>query len=294
MASADLLGSMCWVVPKRIGVGIIAFLFFLFGLAHLIIMIMDIVYALVGSHSVARAHACQGSACHQEWREETFTCEGFRSATFHLRYLTLGVLGPFFGALGVKALLDRSYIEMRGFATFLSLTWLLYLGCFITDVLFINLCNSYPTSILRDVVPWLPSKAMATVHALGYPTLDRLTLRTVEMALGFDIMIPYSVGVFAGLLLAAYAIANTWDLNEKMEGGPVGLGPLYLIATPADREIATITAAIAQAKAEDDTKYEFYSALGRLKDSERYPFVTTKGPQEPIGYGAVGLPMPDL
>lgn len=294
MASADLLGSMCWVIPKRIGVGMVAFLFFLLGLSHLFIMIMDIVYALVGSHSVNRAHACQGSQCHQEWREETFTCEGFRSTTFHVRYLTVGVLGPFFGAMGIKALLDRSYKEMRGFAVFLSLTWVLYLVCFITDLLFINFCNSYPTSILRDVVPWLPSKVMATVHALGYPTLDRLTIRTVESAVGFDIMVPYSIFLSAMLLLAAYLIYNTWDLNEKMEGGPVGLGPLYLIATPADREIATIAAAIAQAKAEDDTKYEFYSALGRLKDSERYPFLTARGPQEPIGYGAVGLPMPDL
>lgn len=294
MASADLLGSMCGIIPKRIGVVLVAFFFFCLGISHLMVMLVDIVYAAVGSHAVGLHRACQGSECHAEWRDELFTCNGFRGATFHVRYLTIGVLGPFFGAMGIRAVLDRNYNEMRAFVAFLGVTWLLVFGCFFTDVIYINLCHSYPTSVLRDVVGWIPREKMAQLHALGYPKLDGLSLSTIEMALEFDLMVPYSIAVVFGLLLSTYLIYCAYDLNTKMEGGPVGLGPLYLIATPADREIATISAAIKQAQAEEDTKYDFHPALGRLKDAERYPFLTTRYPQEPIGYGAVGLPQNEI
>jgi hypothetical protein len=288
MASADLLGSMCWCVPKRIGVALIAIAFLLMGLSHLMVMLVDIMYAALGANTVA-THPCQGSSCHDEWREQIFSCDGSRTNTFHVRYLTMGVLGPIFGALGIRGIIDRHFWQVKGFVVFMAAMWVLFVCCLISDLIFVGICASYPTAILRDVVPWLPPKAIAMVHALGYPSLDGLPVHTVDMALEYNLLIPY-VTVFVFLLLVAlYLIYNAHDLNEKMEGGPVGLGPLFLIATPVDREIATITSAIKQAQAEEDTKYDFHPAFNRLKDAERYPFLTAHFPQEPIGYGAVGL-----
>lgn len=290
MAAADLLGSMCWVIPKRIGVFLIALFFALVGVWHLGVMGIDIIYAFFGQSNALKAQACQGSQCHEEWRDEVFTCHGFKNTTFHIRYLTMGVLGPVFGIFGMRGVLDRHYLEMRSFCLFMVFVWGLYLGCFLTDLLYIGACGIYPTTILRDINPILNEKRMAMVRALGYVSLDGLSLEKVEMCLGFDVMPVYAILLFFGLCFFAYCIYNAFDLNSKMEGGPVGLGPLYLIATPADREIATISAAIKQAQAEEDTKYDFHSALERLKDAERYPFVTFRDPVEPIGYGAVGAP----
>jgi len=294
MASADLLGSMCGFVPKRIGVFLIALWFFGLGVWHLGVMSIDIIYAFFGQTNVGRASSCQGTVCHEEWRDEIFTCQGFRNVSFHIRYLSIGVLAPVAGICGMRGVLTRQYNEMRAFVLLLGFTWLLYIVCYGLDVTYAGFCDRYPTTILRDIGPLLSAETMAMVHALGYQSLDGLRIEKVTMAVGFDILPVYTALFVLGLVIMAYFIYNANDLNEKMEGGPVGLGPLYLITTPADREVATISAAIKQARAEEDTKYDFHSALLRLKDAERYPFVTFRDPVEPIGYGAVGSPQMEI
>merc|ERR1719281_1788652 len=51
--------------------------------------------------------SCQGSVCHEEWRESFSSCEGLYRVTYRTRYLTIGLLGPIFGLIAFQGVLSR-------------------------------------------------------------------------------------------------------------------------------------------------------------------------------------------
>merc|ERR1719161_3435851 len=95
--------------------------------------------------------SCQGSVCHEEWRDSFASCPGLYRATYRIRYLTIGILGIFFGVLGFQGVLSRSERMITSFLYFWISMTVMLLVLFIADQAYADYCGYLPRNMQLDV-----------------------------------------------------------------------------------------------------------------------------------------------
>merc|ERR1719160_1016446 len=124
-ASNVLHGEICTCLPLRPIIAIVAFVSLLVGGWHLIEVMRELIslnpseWASGNDMNAFKYPRCQLSECHEAWRDQLISCRGNRDTTFKLRYLTIGILGLFFGWIGFQGTLTRNSTMVKAFSVYL-------------------------------------------------------------------------------------------------------------------------------------------------------------------------------
>lgn len=283
------LGNIFGIIPARPCIMVFAALWFLVGLYHLVTASLVFFGLFAGSADPALAPSCQGTQCHDEWRQSFGTCQSEKRSTFLVRYLTVGVLGIAFGYLGFVGAKGRESPVVKSFAWFQFGMVALFAGALFADLMYVEVCGYMPTNMVRDIMPIIPPTMLDKMRAQGYSNIDALPVKKVKEAMGFDFVSAYAGALAVGLAVATYVAVMTLTVSDHMTGGPLGLGPLFPIATIHDREITA-----AQEKADEILNMvvnsrPHYSTFPALQDGQNFPYLSTHGSAGPsIEYGGIG------
>lgn len=277
-------------MPERTAVTIFAVAWFVLGIYHLAMVCSVVLGGVVGEMGDAILEpSCQGSQCHQEWRDSFGTCKSERRSTFYVRYLTVAVLGILFGWMGISGTNERDNLKMKSFGFFQMGMAALFGGVLLGDLAYVEICSKMSSNMGRDVLPLIPAGEMDRMRAQGYRELDKMPIETLKKAMGYDFVVVYAVLTSLLCVVLVYLALKTISIADKVIEGPLGLGPMFLIQSSASKD------EMAASRQADDIMGQLHSApaygtLPQLVDGQRFPYVTLGGESRSINYGFSGAP----
>lgn len=236
--------------------------------------------------------SCQGSACHEAWREQLLSCTGNRATTFKLRYITLGVLGFIFGYLGLQGCSSRNGSMVKAFAWYLIFVAMFLAFVCAADNFYALACNSLSLNTQRDIGFWIPWKTMGIIHAQGHTDLSAFHPDKLKHILGYDFMLNIALVYVALFFIILYFAYYSFDLAGAIEAGPVGLGGNFKISTDATREIDQMKERLLHVAVEQLRPVNYDEAFGRLQDANAFPYTSFKGTTPAMQYGNYGAAIP--
>lgn len=290
MGASDHLGTTCVVLPRTMAITLVALAWFLVGLWHLAVIFQVTASGfLVSADEWGMEKSCQGSECHNQWREQLVSCSGTQRTTFQIRFLTVGVLGICFGAVGLNGATSHNHVQVRAFSVFFAAMIALFFCTLVLDLSYVQACGRMPLNMAKDVMMVMPGEVKDTLAAQGYTRIEKLPVERLKLILKMDFVKIY-VGVYLTALVTwAYLAFDSYKLGLVIEGGPLGLGPLYSISTDPNRDI---NQAVQRFDALMDQLSEGapnYDSLSGLQDAQKFPYGTLSGQKVAVPYGAIGV-----
>lgn len=293
--SADNLGMMCGILPPGPVIAAVAAAWCVIGFMHVTHVVETVAGDAVGAgEDWALAASCQGAACHAEWRENMASCRGNYEVTFRLRYLSVGILGLVGGYLGFQGALTRNVQMMRMFFWFFLLMFFIHLFCLISDQTYVLLCSVFPKNMQRDVEWMVPKEQWQILRAQGYKDLTGIKAEKVRRLIGFDYNTPYILNYILMLLGFLFFIRETWKLMQKLDEGPVGLGPLFTISVDSNREVQLMADRIADVVSDTvgGEATSWHPSFANLEAGNSFPYIGKSGSKTSITYGTLGASKP--
>lgn len=294
MAASDNLGTICVIFPPGPMVMILALIWILFGFHHIVHVTASILGVLLdSSHDWGMASSCQGSVCHEEWRDSFMSCAGIHRTTYRIRYLAIGILGMFFGALGFQGVISRRSAMVRSFLYFWVAMTILFFVLYIADQVYVELCDVLPRNLQLDVEWFISREQLALMRAQGFKDLTNVRVEKVKHLVGFDWNPFYSSLYFAILLFYAYWCWQISIYVNNVDEGPVGIGPNFVISTKPHKEVEEMASRMEDAVQDYFDSVPHYYAFPQLSDSNVFPYIPKKSGSAPsINYGTMGIPRP--
>lgn len=245
-----------------------------------------------GVASFDHAESCQGTSCHAVWRNQFLSCNANRDTTFRLRYLTVGIVGLFFGYLGLQGIIMRNSIMVKSFAVYLLFLAMFIMLIWVADNMYVLLCGTLPLNMQRDIGAFIPWETLGVLHAQGYRDLSAFKAEKLKEILGYDFLPSIALAYAAVSLAISYFSWASFRLSGAIESGPVGLGPNFLISTDSSREITQMKDRLLHVAVEQMNPLQHYEALGRLQDGNEFPYTSLRGSSPAMQYGTSGAAMP--
>lgn len=254
-------------------VSVVALLWLVFGLWHMFVLGQVVVSGLGAGSEDWGEKNCQGSQCHDQWRDQLVSCQGTRQSTFQLRYILVGFFGSIFGALGINAVPARNSVQIRAFSGFLMFMTGIFLFCLAADVSYVQLCGKMPTNMAKDVLFFLPREVKHTLKAQGFMHLERLPILRLKQMLKMDFVLVYIGAYMAAMCVMVYVALQTYEIAGIVEGGPLGLGPVYGINYASKEHKEHLDALMG----EIGGVVPQYDTLLALQDAQKFPYTTVRG-----------------
>lgn len=290
MAAGDKLGTIFYCLPRPIGVFLIGLLWVVWGGWHSFVISEQLISGWATSSEDWGEQSCQGSQCHNEWREQLISCKGTRKNTFHIRYIAVGIVGLLAGFVGMNGVTSHNHVQVKTFSGVMFFMIGLFIFCLTCDLTYVQFCGTMPTNMAKDVLFWLPREIKHTLVAQGFQHIERLPVKRLKSILRFDFVSVY-IGLFvAFMLFGAYVAYRTFQLGGDVEGGPLGLGPVYVISTDPNKQIYRARERFDQLLDEIQGGVPQYDTLLALQDAQKFPYLSTRGARPAIdSYGIVGV-----
>lgn len=237
---------------------------------------------------------CQGSGCHEEWMESWTSCEGTYRATYRLRYLSIGILGIFFGLIGFQGVLSRTAPMVKSFWCFWVAITALLIVVYIADEAYVELCKELPRNMQLDVEMFISQGQYALMRAKGYKDLTHVrTGPHLNELVGFDWHLYYFL-VYIVVVVILLTLARTIKTySDNIDEGPVGLGANFCISTEPNAEIQVMADRMTDAVQDYYAAIPHYPGMRHLEDANAFPYLKKgRGPVPSINYGAMGIGKP--
>lgn len=292
--AVDLRGEICVCLPLRPIIAILTVVTFCVGVWHIIEITLGLVFDNEWGASAdwAYANSCQGSACHDALRKQLLSCDGNRETSFKMRYITIGILGLIFGALGFQGVSGKNPTMTRTFAWYLVFLAILIATVCAADNAYVLACDSLSTNMQHDLGAWIPWKTVGLLRAQGHRDLSAFTANKLKELLGYDFLPLIFLCYVAVILIILYFAFATFRLARVFESGPVGLGANMLISCRADREITQMKERLFNVAVEHMSPLRHYDSFEQLQDANRFPYLTHHGHSPAMEYGSVGAARP--
>jgi len=294
MAAADNLGAICVIFPPGPVVMVLALFWVLIGLYHVLIVTTSLMGVFLESmDDWGLSPSCQGSVCHEEWRDSFMTCAGLYRATYRIRYLTIGILGIFFGVLGFQGVLNRSAGMIKSFGYFWTAMIVLLIVLFASDQVYTEFCEYLPRNMQLDVEMFLSRERLALMRAQGFKDLTKVHTTRVTTLVGFDWNALYSSLYAVVLVFMIYWVSQIRKYAENVDEGPVGLGGNFVISNKPDREVQVMAQRMTDAFEDYMNATPNFRSFPSLESGSTFPYMKNAGGQGPsINYGTMGIPRP--
>lgn len=215
------MGTMCFVIPRRMGVFLVALVYLLTASLGLIYVWFQLI-----RHTVHNRHVpnCQLGECSSQVYD-LFTCPHTAGLSMNVQ-MVLTVAGGFvFGTLALRGLHDDNADDLVAFSRFQYLSLTAGLCCLAVDLVFVDLCDKAPALWLTGLALLQPEK-FAVLHRMGYEP-SATAVEDIGLAMGVDV-VRFGVTAYVVVLLAFLFVAyHAGELARLCAYGPAGLGPLY-------------------------------------------------------------------
>jgi len=287
------LGSFFGCVPARPCISAFAVAWFVLGIYHLLVVCGVVLGSVAGEMGNAMLEdSCQGSQCHDRWRESFGTCRSEKKSTFFVRYLTVAVLGIMFGWIGITGTNERDNLKMKSFGFFLIGMAALFGGVLLGDLAYVEVCGKMSLNMVKDVMPLIPPGELDRLRSQGHRDLAKLPVTQLKVAMGYDFVVLYAGLASAVCIMLLYVAFSTISTADKVIGGPLGLGPLFHIQTAADRDEmeAARKADAIMGQLNMFAPAPSYGTLPELLDGQRFPYVSFQSGAQAVPYGHIGAP----
>jgi len=273
---------------------VLAMFWFFIGLWHLGIVTMSLLGAFIGSmDDWVLEPDCQGSACHEEWRDSFTTCAGTYRATYRIRYLTIGMLGLIFGAMGFQGVLSRSSGMVKSFLYFWLAMIAMFIVLFIWDELYQEFCDKLPRNMQLDVEMFVSRERWTVMRAQGINSLRNVNTHRLNELVGFDWNAMYVTWYSVVILVMAYWCREISKYVKNVDEGPVGLGANFVISNKPDREVQVMAERMSEAVTDYYAAVPHFQSFPELEDGVAFPYIKKgRAPVPSINYGTMGIPRP--
>jgi len=181
-----------------------------------------LISSLMGQE-VSPARACSGIECY-----EVFSCKGFAWTTAHIREPLTIITGALVFPMGIFACLHGYRSELRVLGWYFVMLTMVFITCFIADIVYYENCNAYPGSVISQVLLWpfpfpLRRAQQDELKAMTYypkEAVDSITKGFATMAAYYCLEI-----VICAFLI--YVSREAHVLGMLFERGPLGMGVNY-------------------------------------------------------------------
>lgn len=231
MGGADQLGSMCGLIPRRVGVLFVAVMSVVIGIAVDIFMLWKALQAALRYHPHLGCDGDGGSECAPQIYD-VFTCAHSSRWTAEVTtwYVAVGITAS--GFIGIRGIMGRSKAEIQWFAMAYLINGILIVIVSVVDSFYVGLCGHLPDSALHFLYGLVPEK-MNLLYKMGHDPA-KAPPADLQVVLGSFAMTSIPVCRVLSALFAFYIAQQAYALSEVAAGGPVGLGPMYGIDMGSD------------------------------------------------------------
>lgn len=294
MAASDNLGAVCGIFPPAPLVMLLGLFWVFLGLYHLFIVTMSLMDSALGSmDDWGLQSSCQGSRCHEEWRESFMSCDGSYRTTYRIRYLVIGVFGIFCGMLGFQGALSRSTNMVRAFLFFWVGMISLFIVLLLADETYIDICRVLPRNVQLDVQFFISREQQALMNAMGFKDLTGVRIERIDRLIGWNWHGFYLSLYAAVLVFMVYCANELWKFVKNIDYGPVGLGANFVISTKPNREIDMMAERMNSAVQDYYSAVPTYQSFPLLEDGNTFPYLAKgRGQKCSVNYGTLGVPRP--
>eukprot|EP00746_Dinoflagellata_sp_MGD_P072685 gnl/MRDRNA2_/MRDRNA2_29484_c0_seq1.p1 gnl/MRDRNA2_/MRDRNA2_29484_c0~~gnl/MRDRNA2_/MRDRNA2_29484_c0_seq1.p1 ORF type:complete len:301 (+),score=42.42 gnl/MRDRNA2_/MRDRNA2_29484_c0_seq1:139-1041(+) len=294
MAAADNLGTFCLFFPPGPILMILALAYVFLGLHHILIVVTSLMGVFLESiDDWGLSPSCQGSQCHEEWRDSFASCAGTYRATYRIRYLTVGIFGIMFGFIGFQGVLSRSEGMIKSFSYFWIFMIVLLALVFLADQGYAQFCEYLPRNMQLDVEWFISRESWALMRAQGYKDLTKVRTDRITKLIGFDWNSFYSSLYGVVLLILIYFSRQISTYADNVAEGPVGLGGNFVISNKPNKEIQVMANRMNEAFEDYMDAVPNFKAFPELEDGNAFPYFKKSGGGSPsINYGTMGIPRP--
>lgn len=222
--SGSSLGSMCGVIPRRVGILFVAGLSVLIGCAVILFMIWKAFQATLGYHPHLGCDGEGGDDCAPKIYD-VFTCAHTSRWTAEVVTWYVALVITNAGFMGINGVMERDKARLSGFAMAYLIQGILIIIISAVDFFYVGICGHLPDSALHILYGLVPEK-MNLLYKMGHDPA-RAPPSDLQHVLGSFAMwfIPVS-RVFAAAF-SFYIAKQAYDLSSVAAGGPCGLGPMY-------------------------------------------------------------------
>jgi len=226
------LGSICGIIPRRVGVIASAILCMLIGfgvMAHTVFKTIQVMLAykpaLVGCEANPEGPGC---SMVYDW----LTCEHTAGYTHTAQHWTTMVIFPIMGYIGLRGVMGRDQLDIELFSWFYLFVGVLNVVTLAVDGYYTHVCGhlpDWPLSILYGLYP----EKMNQLYRLGHnPALA--SPRDIEHVVGMDALTMVVLLTIFVIAYNLYMASQVATLAKVASGGPCGLGPMYGLEVSGD------------------------------------------------------------
>jgi len=225
------LGSMCGVIPRRVGVLIVAAGTMLIGFAVVAFLVFKAFRATLSYHPHLGCDG-EGSQDCQPKIYDVFTCAHSSRWTADVATWYVAVVMTMSGSVGIRGVMGREKAALQWFASAYLIQGILIIVMSASDFIYVELCGHLPDSALHILYGMVPEK-MNHLYKLGHDPANAPPADLQRVLGSFAMALIPLARTFAGAF-SFYMAYQAYVLSNLAAGGPVGLGPMYGIDIGSD------------------------------------------------------------
>lgn len=225
------LGSMCGVIPRRVGVLVVAVMTVVIGAAVSLFIIWKALQATLRYHPTIGCDGAGGEDCAPQIYD-VFTCKHTSRWTAEVLtwYVAVGMTTS--GYIGVRGVMEREKSTLVWFAVAYLVQGILIIIIGIVDAFYVEICGHLPDSSLHLLYGLVPER-MNVLYKLGHDPANAPPA-DLQHVLGSFAMALIPISRVLGALWSFYIAQQAYTLAHIAAGGPCGLGPMYGIDVGSD------------------------------------------------------------
>lgn len=231
MTGGSQLGSMCGIIPRRIGILFVASGTVLLGVGVIVFILWKALQATLKYHPHMGCDGEGGDHCGPE-TYDVFTCAHSAGWTAKVATWYVAIVMTAAGYIGIRGVMQREKLALTLFAGAYLVQGILVIITTVLDFFYVGLCDHLPDSALHILYGLVPEK-MNYLYKLGHDPA-RAPPADLNAVLGSFAMSLIPIARVAAATFSFYIALQAYELSHLAAGGPCGLGPMYGIAVGSD------------------------------------------------------------
>lgn len=222
MGESHAYGTAFFCINRRLYLLSFCWIFFVLCAAVVLYWIIESGFLKLWLGDTTVYAGCTGLSCY-----EILSCDGLEDTTYHVLEPMTVIFGLLFLAIGIHGAHHRVRFQIQLLRFYLSVLAVATLVTIIADLIYIGVCDMYPSNIIKNYVLTLwsvmgmSSAAKSAIAALStYPVSTVNALNTGA----FNIIAWYVVLSLVWFSFLAYTAYQAQLLEKLIQRGTLGLG----------------------------------------------------------------------
>jgi hypothetical protein len=215
---------MCGVIPRRVGVLIVAAGTVLIGLLVILFLVWKALQAALKYHPHIGCDGNGSEDC-QPQIYDVFTCAHSSGWTAEIAtwYFAVGMTTS--GYIGIRGVMEREKSPIIWFAVSYLIAGIVVIIIAALDFIYVALCGHLPDSSLHILYALVPER-MNNLYRMGHDPA-KAPLADLQAVLGSFAMALIPICRTVAAVFSFYIASQAYALSHVAAGGPCGLGPMY-------------------------------------------------------------------